>query len=76
MSLSSREQIARARLYVSEAIDILESIRAEEEKALEELSESEHEGELKCRMESVCCDLENAIADLVNIEDWLESAKA
>jgi hypothetical protein len=60
----------KALALISEAINILEEVRSEEEEALNNLPESMSE------RQRALGHFEEAIGDLANVEEWLESAKA
>jgi hypothetical protein len=76
MNKSRRRQINKALAALADAIDTLGQIRAQDEKELDNLPEPLSDGGRAMYVDRVLGHLEDAIADLVNVEDWLEANKA
>ena len=75
MNNERRKQIDAALEFIVEARGILESVRDEEQGAFDNLPESFQDSEKGERMQDAVSSLEEAIADLENIESSLEEVK-
>lgn len=75
MNDSRLKRLRTARVLLSEAVTILDGIRFNEDLVLFRDSDSLPEDEVALR-KRFFVSLEEATDDLVNVEEWLESARA
>jgi hypothetical protein len=76
MNTMRRKIIAKAIGCISEARGLLEEVCGDEQTAYDNMPLGLQESERGERMAEVLSDMENAVADLENLESVLEDAKA
>jgi hypothetical protein len=75
MNDGRRKLIAKAVGRISEARGLLEEVHSDEQSAYDNMPLSLQESERGERMAEVLSDIENAVADLENLESVLEDTK-
>jgi hypothetical protein len=76
MNAERRKMIARVIGCISEARGLLEEVCGDEQTAYDNMPLGLQESERGERMAEILFELENAVADLENLESVLEDAKA